>query len=201
MTSCIQEALPWATTTFIAGYRSMTVKPIRVDATNVWLSSQLARIGATGWPERRGSSESGSPGRAAAAPGKWSAASPGERRLHEPILDLLEERTVRCPFRVPQARRRMHRRRDLQPLQLRPERVIIGMVQITTFEKHRPDEDGAKTWHSRHPLQFLQCEIHVLQRQYRGGEKPLRRGLAEGSCPVVVGAGQRVSHVRVAHQK
>ena len=95
----------------------------------------------------------------------------------------------------------MHRRRDPQPLQLRPERVVIGVVQIAAFEKHRPDKDGAKTSHSRHPLQFLQCEIHVLQRQYRGGKKLLRRGLAEVGYPVVVGAGQRIRHIRVAHQK
>jgi hypothetical protein len=75
-----------------------------------------------------GAGEPGGPGHAAAATCKRPATSAGERRLHEPILDLLEERTVRRPFRVPQAWRRMHCRNNPEPLELRPERVIIGMV-------------------------------------------------------------------------
>ena len=54
--------------------------------------------------ERRGAGEDGGSGRAAAAAGKRPAAPTGERRLYEPILDFLEERPVRCPLRVPQAR-------------------------------------------------------------------------------------------------
>ncbi len=95
----------------------------------------------------------------------------------------------------------MHRRRDAEPLQFGPQRVVVGMVQIAVFDEHRPDEDGAERRHARDPLQFLQREIHVLQWQYRGGEQPVWRRLAEIGDPVVVGAGQRVSHVRVAHQK
>src|SRR5215472_5850548 len=56
----------------------------------------------------------------AAAAGKRSAASTRRDRLHEPVLDLFEKRTVRGPFRVPQPRRRMHRRCDPEPLQFGP---------------------------------------------------------------------------------
>jgi hypothetical protein len=48
------------------------------------------------------------PGRAAASSGKRPATPAGERRLHKPVLDLLEERTVRRPLRILLARSRMH---------------------------------------------------------------------------------------------
>src|SRR5271165_5896958 len=95
--------------------------------------------------ERCGTGKRSGSGRAAAAAGKRPSAPAGERRLHEPVLDLLEELAVRCPLRVPQARRGMHCSRDLEPFQLGPERVVVGMVQISAFEKHRPDKDSAET--------------------------------------------------------
>jgi hypothetical protein len=38
----------------------------------------------------------------------------------------------------------MHRRRDPEPLQFGPERVVIGVVEIAVFDEHRPDEHGAE---------------------------------------------------------
>ena len=54
---------------------------------------------------------------------------------------------------------------------------------------------------ARDPLQLLEREVHVLQRQDGGGEEPPRRRRAEVGDPVVVGAGQRIRHVGVAHEE
>ena len=75
------------------------------------------------------------------------------------------------------------------------------MVQVAVFDKDRPDKHGAERRYARDPLQFLEREIHVLQRQDRGGEETLECGVAEIGDPVVVSAGQRIGHVRIAHQK
>src|SRR5215469_11114612 len=75
------------------------------------------------------------------------------------------------------------------------------MVEVAILDKHWTDQDGANRWDARYPLQFLKREVHVLQRQYRGGEQPLWRRPAEIDDPVVVGAGQRIGDVGVAHQK
>ena len=75
------------------------------------------------------------------------------------------------------------------------------MVEVAVFDEHRPDEDGADEWKLRDPSQLFERKIHVLQGQYRGGEQPLWRCLAEVHDPVVVGTRQCISHVRVAHQE
>ena len=50
----------------------------------------------------------------------------------------------------------------------------------------------------RPPSQLLEREIHILQRQDRGGEEPLRCRFAEVDDPIIVGARERVGDVRVA---
>jgi len=45
------------------------------------------------------------------------------------------------------------------------------MIEIAVFEEHRPNKDGADRRNARHPSQLLEREIHVLQRQDRGGEQ------------------------------
>jgi hypothetical protein len=75
------------------------------------------------------------------------------------------------------------------------------VIEIAVFNEHRPDEDRSDRPDARHTLQFREREIHVLQRQYGGGEQPLRRHLAEIGDPVVVGARQRAGHVGIAHQE
>jgi len=75
------------------------------------------------------------------------------------------------------------------------------MVEVAVFDEHRPDEDGADGWKLRDPSQLFERKIHVLQGQYRGGEQPLWRRLAEIHDPVVVSARQRISDVRIAHQE
>ena len=52
---------------------------------------------------------------ACAAAGKWPAAAGRQRYLTGTILHLLGERSVRGPFRVPQSRRRVHRRDQAKP--------------------------------------------------------------------------------------
>ena len=42
------------------------------------------------------------------------------------------------PFRVPQARCRVHRRGDSELLQFGPQRVVIGMVEVAVFDAARP---------------------------------------------------------------
>ena len=151
--------------------------------------------------KRRRTREGGCLAGTAAAAGKRPAAAARRDRLNKPVLDLFDKRAVRGPFRVPQPRRRMHCRCDPEALQFGPERVIIGVIEIAVFDEHRPDEDRSDRLDPRHTLQFLEREIHVLQRQYGGGEQPLRRHLAEIGDPVVVGACQRVGHVGIAHQE
>ena len=51
----------------------MTAKPIRVEATNIWLSSQPERIGETGWPTA-GDAKKGKVRQAVAATGGRSPA-------------------------------------------------------------------------------------------------------------------------------
>ena len=52
--------------------------------------------------------------------GKRSTTPARDRRLCQPVLDLLEERPVRGPFGVPQAGCGVDRRRDPEPLELGP---------------------------------------------------------------------------------
>ena len=73
------------------------------------------------------------------------------------------------------------------------------MIKVAVFEEHRPNEDGADRRDGRHPSQFLEREIHILQRQYGGGEEPLRCRFAEVGDPIVVGARERIGDVRVTH--
>jgi len=44
------------------------------------------------------------------------------------------------------------------------------MIEIAIFEEHRPHKNGTDWPNARHPLQFLESEIHILQWQDRGGE-------------------------------
>jgi hypothetical protein len=53
------------------------------------------------------------------------------------------------------------------------------MVQVAVFDKDRPNKHGADRRNARDPLHFLERKVHVLQRQYRGGEQAVWRRLAE----------------------
>src|SRR5262249_50299154 len=80
---------------------------------------------------------------AAATAGERTATATRNRRLRQAVLDLLEEGSMRGPFRVPQPWRCVHRRRHPEPLEFGPEWVVIGMVEIAVFNEHRPNENGA----------------------------------------------------------
>jgi hypothetical protein len=97
----------------------MTVKPIKVAAKHV-VVEPIGQDRCQRMTERCGTDERDRlPGTAAAA-GERTAAAAGNRRLRQPVLDLLEEWPVRGPFRVPQPRGRVHGRGDPAPFQLRP---------------------------------------------------------------------------------
>src|SRR5271156_3516514 len=146
---------------------------------------------------RRGESETLIP----AASGMRAAAGIyDERSVIQAALYFLKKWSVRRPFGIPQAARRMHRRGDSKAFQLGPKRIVVGMSEVVTFQKHRPDECAAKTWDPSDATKLFDRVIHVLQRNHRRPKQPGRRDLAEIREPVVVGACERVRHVRIFNQ-
>src|ERR1700740_2040324 len=123
-----------------------------------------------------------------------------ERSLIQSALYLLEKWALRRPFGVPQSSRGMHRRRDSQPFQLGPQRVVVGMSEVVTFDKHRPDECAAETRDLGDAAKLLDRVVHVLERNHRCRKQAIWLGLAKVRDPVVVGAGERVRDVRIFNQ-
>src|SRR5277367_5445100 len=75
------------------------------------------------------------------------------------------------------------------------------MVQITILDECGSDEDTAEAWNFGNPMQLLKGEVHVLQRNHRRGEKPVRCRLAEIGYPVVVRTCERIRHVGILDQR
>src|ERR1700687_424019 len=123
-----------------------------------------------------------------------------ERSLIQSALYLLKKRPVRRPFGIPQSSRGMHRRSNFEAFQLGPERIVGGMSEVVTFDKHRPDECAAETWDLGDAPQLFDRVIHVLERDHSRRKKSVWRGLAEVRDPVVVRAGERIRHVRIFNQ-
>ena len=74
------------------------------------------------------------------------------------------------------------------------------MREVVAFEEHWTDKSATKTRDFGDPAKLFDGVIHVLQRDHRSGKQAVRRGLAEVSDPVVVGAGERVGDVGVFDQ-
>jgi hypothetical protein len=62
------------------------------------------------------------------------------------------------------------------------------MIEVTVFEEHRPNEDGADRRNARHASQLLECKIHVLQRQDRSSEQTVGCCFAKVDDPVDSGS-------------
>src|SRR6202022_4212755 len=136
-----------------------------------------------------------------ATSGVWPASRiSDERSLIQSALYLLKKLSVRRPFGIPQSSRGMDRRSNSEAFQLGPERIVIGMSEVVTFDKHRPDECAAETWDLGDAAQLLDRVIHVLKRDHRRRKQSVWRGLAEVRDPVVVRAGERIRHVRIFDQ-
>src|SRR6185503_15155189 len=82
--------------------------------------------------------------RAIAAAAEWAATARHDRRLRQSVLDLLEERTVRGPLRIPQARRGVYGRDQSGAFKLRPQGVVARMREIAALDEHRPQEGAAE---------------------------------------------------------
>src|SRR5262245_42180394 len=94
--------------------------------------------------QRGGRAEERRPRGAVATAARRTGVAGHHRRLRQPVLDLLEERTVRGPFRIPQARRGVHGGDQPRARELRPQRVIARMGEIAPLDEHGPQEGGAK---------------------------------------------------------
>src|SRR5262245_52093981 len=94
--------------------------------------------------ERHCAGKEGCALRSAPASGKGPDATRNERSLMEPTADFFEKRAVRGPLRVPQAGRGVDGGRQAQTLQLRPERVIVGMGKVAALDKHGPDKGATE---------------------------------------------------------
>src|SRR6266581_5782955 len=84
--------------------------------------------------ERHRAGKESGPLRATPASGKGPDATANERGLMEPAPDFFDERPVRGPLRVPQARRRVDGGRQAQTLQLGPEWVVVGMGKVAALK-------------------------------------------------------------------
>src|SRR5678816_119591 len=116
--------------------------------------------------ERHRAGKEGCPLQATPSTSKGPDATANERRLMEPAPYFFEKRTVGGPLRVPQARRGVDGGRHTQALQLRPERVVVGMGKVAALNKHGPEKGAAEAGDLSHPLQLLQGEVHVLERHH-----------------------------------
>src|SRR5271165_377117 len=94
----------------------------------------------------------------------------------------------------------MYGRAHTKILKFRPQRIVVWMREVMPLDEHRANHDPPKTGDLRDSAQLLDCEVHVLKGNHRGGEEPLGCGFAKVLDPVIVATGKRVSSVRVFHQ-